>query len=186
MWEPIMTQRAFSHEALAEALGQVRLGPSASELHGSVSGFLSAGGRVDGARLLGALELDSDDVRAEPLLTRLYRDCQAQLDDPQLGFAPLLPDDTASLDVRAEALVEWCRGFLGGFGLAAAQAPALSDDGREILRDLGSIAASQLAHDDSEEDEQALAEVQEFVRVGAMLLHAEMAQPPARGSDRVH
>ncbi|NII09776.1 UPF0149 family protein [Oleiagrimonas sp. C23AA] len=181
-----MSEQAFSHGELREALEKVRLGPSASELHGSMTGFLSAGGRAETARLLDALKLESDDTQAPALLSRLYRDCMVQLDDPQLAFEPLLPGDEASLDARADALVEWCRGFLGGFGLAGVEAKRLSEDSQEMLRDLATIASSQLDHGDSEEDEQAFAEVSEFVRVGAMLLHAEMTRPAAQGNTTVH
>jgi uncharacterized protein YgfB (UPF0149 family) len=99
-----------------------------------------------------------------------------------------LPSDDRPLPERAEALVDWCRGFLGGFGLAGTEAHAkLSEEAQEILRDLGSIAAAQLDFGEEGDDEDALIEVHEFVRVGAMLLFAECAGGRGKtGSDRVH
>ena len=69
--------------------------------------------------------------------------CETELADPELGFEPLLPADDRPLAERAEAMVDWCRGFLGGFGLAGAAAHAkLSDEAQEVLRDLATIAGS--------------------------------------------
>lgn len=171
---------ALTHAELVAALDAMQLGVDASDMHGSLAGYLCAGGRAGPGQVLEALQLESDDAavrdRAHALLDRLYGEALAQLDDPQLGFGPLLPDDEYPLDQRAEALVEWCRGFLGGFGLAGdSPSRKLSDDGKEILHDFGAIAGSHLSSRGDEEDERALAEVLEFVRVGAMLLFAEVA-----------
>ncbi|MFZ0871773.1 MAG: UPF0149 family protein, partial [Rhodanobacter sp.] len=60
----------------------------------------------------------------------------------------------------------------------------LSEEAQEILRDLGTIAGSSFDFGSETEDEDALIEVQEFVRVGAMLLHTECTAhgKPASGS----
>jgi uncharacterized protein YgfB (UPF0149 family) len=106
----------------------------------------------------------------------LYEDCAAWFGDPELAFEPLLPEADSSLDARTDALVEWCRGFLGGLGLAGVSSrQGLSADAAEILQDFGTIAGSRFEYADAEEDENALAEVIEFIRVGALLLHAELA-----------
>ena len=121
------------------------------------------------------------------LLDRLATQAATQLADPELGFEPLLPEDDRPLSERAEATVAWCRGFLGGFGLAGANAHGkLSDEAQEVLRDLATIASSSLDFGDETEDEDALIEVHEFVRMGAMLLHAECARDPAAGNGTVH
>ena len=88
----------------------------------------------------------------------------------------LLPGSEASLAARSEALFEWCRGFLGGFGLSAGTAK-LSSEGDEALADLARLAAAQ-ADADSEGDEgeeDALTEIEEFVRVAVLLLHGDAA-----------
>src|SRR3546814_3858346 len=89
----------------------------------------------------------------------------AQLEDQSFEFALLLPDDDAGLAERSGALFEWCRGFLGAFGLAAGKDPPLSDESREALTDIARLAAASPQDDGDEEDEQALAEIEEFVRV---------------------
>jgi len=175
------------HDDVDALIVRLRLGTDASELHGSLCGFLAGGGSLSGSTVLAALQLDGEatDPGANDLelLQRLATQSEAELVDPELGFEPLLPEDDRPLAERAEALVDWCRGFLGGFGLAGAAAhEKLSDEAQEVLRDLGTVAASSFDFDNEEEDEDALIEVQEFVRVAAMLLHAECAAGRAAGS----
>ncbi|WP_158880258.1 UPF0149 family protein [Rhodanobacter sp. L36] len=168
------------HDEIDALVVRLRLGTDASELHGSLCGYIAGGGSLRGTSVLAALQLDGEVTDVAPndiaLLDRLARQCESELADPELGFEPLLPEDDRPLAERAEATVEWCRGFLGGFGLAGTSAHAnLSDEAQEVLRDLGVIAASSFDFDNQEEDEDALIEVHEFVRIGAMLLHAECA-----------
>jgi uncharacterized protein YgfB (UPF0149 family) len=181
-----MTPSPLTHEELSRVLAGLRLGVGASEVHGSLTGYLSAGGTADEDEWPAALEIEAGDEASlhHEALGRLYRDCRAALDDPDLGFDLLLPPDDAPLARRGDALVEWCRGFLGGVGLAGSSTGLLSADANEVLADFGRIAASRLDYGEDEEDESALSEVLEFVRVGVLLLHAELMRPrqPARGS----
>lgn len=179
-------------DELDELIHRLRLGTGAPELHGSLCGFLAGGGQVGTQSLLRVLQLDGEvaDPPASDLavLDQLVKQSLDELDDPALGFEPLLPADDRPLAERADALVEWCRGFLGGFGLGGSSAHAkLSDEAQEILRDLGVIAASSLELGDQDQDEDALIEVHEFVRVGALLLHTECAaHAHPGGSKAVH
>jgi uncharacterized protein YgfB (UPF0149 family) len=163
------------HDAVTSELARLQLGADASELHGSLCGFLSAHGDLSRRDWLQRLEVEPDPIELPPdgVLDQLYFASRAQLGDPDLGFALLLPDDEQPVDERAEALLGWCRGFLGGFGLAGKRAEALSAEAREALEDLGKIAASQLSYDEPETDETALTEVSEFVRVATLLLHGD-------------
>lgn len=187
--------KALTYARFETALGKASLGIGASELHGLLAGYLCGGGDAEGRHVLKALELESNDAPVDEALAALLDEacpwCREQLDGLHLGFAPLLPPDSRPLAERADAVVEWTRGFLGGFGLAGARAEILSDDGREVLRDLGTIAASQLTLEtsseaDAEDDESALMELVEFVRVGAMLLRTEVAAAAGRASGRTH
>ncbi|MEW5836679.1 MAG: UPF0149 family protein [Pseudomonadota bacterium] len=170
---------------------RLKLATEPSELDGSVCGYLAAGGRFGRQPVLAVLQLDGDGLAPAAtdaaLLDRLARQAATQLADPELGFEPLLPEDDRPLAERADATVAWCRGFLGGFGLAGARAHGkLSEEAQEVLRDLATIASSNLDFGDETEDEDALIEVHEFVRMGAMLLHAECARDPAAGNGTVH
>lgn len=172
-----------NHSELGSALARLRVGVGASDLHGSLTGYLCAGGSADAKAWPRALELDAadDDWLDDDIFARLYRACREQLDDEELGFEPLLPGDAAPLVQRGDALIEWCRGFLGGVGLAGARRE-LSADAREILADFGKIAATRFDYDNDDGDESALVEVLEFVRIGVLVLHAEMTHTPRRAS----
>ncbi|MBN8726696.1 MAG: UPF0149 family protein [Xanthomonadales bacterium] len=176
-----------SHAEVVRSLSNLRLGIDASDLHGSLSGYLCAGGSAGVADWPQALQLDlaPDALAGAPVLQRLYSDCRAQFDGPCADVAPLLPADDAPLAQRATALAEWCRGFLGGCGLAGAlTGSALSEDVSSILADFGMIAATRFDATERE-DEQAFGDVLDFVRTAAALLHREVSGG-ARGSHSVH
>ncbi|MBB5207976.1 UPF0149 family protein [Chiayiivirga flava] len=166
------------YEAVATALGHLRLGVDASELHGALCGWLSAGGAMRRDDWMAQLQIEADGagVAANAALDGLFVASVAQLADPDLGFALLLPHEDVPLAERVDALLRWCRGYLGGFGLGAGSAPTLSPDAQEALQDLARIAAFTVGEDEPERDEDALAEVAEFVRVAALLLHADTAR----------
>ena len=176
------------HDAVNSELARLQLGSDASELHGSLCGFLSAGGELSRRDWLQRLEIEPDpiDLPSDGALEQLYLASRAQLGDPGLGFALLLPDDEQPVDERAEALLGWCRGFLGGFGLAGNSTRQLSPEAREALEDLGKIAASSLSYDEPESDEAALVEVSEFVRVATLLLHGDGMDDAADAPRSVH
>jgi uncharacterized protein len=164
------------HAEVSAELATLKLGVDACELHGSLCGFISGGGRASRTDWLQRLALDGaaiDTPPADSVLEQLFDASLAQLDDDELGFELLMPDDDTPLGERADCLLAWCRGFLGGFGLASGSHPPLSPESAEALEDLGRIAGSALSYEDADTDEEALAEVSEFVRVAALLLHGD-------------
>ncbi len=172
-----------TYQELDAALAQMQLGTTASDLHGALTGWLCGGSAAGAAGLLEALALESDDAHtgdaAHRLLDRLCAQCREQLRASDASFAPLLP--AAPLAARADAMVDWCRGFLGGLGLTGAIGRhALPEDAREILADLGHIAAMPVVCE-NEDDEQSLSEVLDFIRNGVLRLHAELASDPRGG-----
>lgn len=175
----------INHAELSAALSRMRLGVGISDLHGSLSGYLCGGGNAGARAFLGALQIESDDAHADDpghaLLAELYEQCRAQLGDPDLGFSPMLPDAERPLAERGDALVDWCRGFLGGLGLAGLGRRAPSEEGEEILHDFDQIAASHFAYGE-DDDETSLVEVVEFVRIGVLLLYAELQAAPSQKS----
>ncbi|HET6603458.1 MAG TPA: UPF0149 family protein [Xanthomonadaceae bacterium] len=173
------------------ALGEVQLeadtlqlGVDAAELHGGLCGLLAAGaepGRRDWLQRLALEPAGAAPQMPGTALDRMFLATLGQIDDPELRFGLLLPDEDAALDSRAEALLAWCRGFLGGFGLAAGAQPPLSPEAAEALEDLGRIAVTDPGLDGTEADEVALSEITEFIRVAALLLHSDCAPAPRPG-----
>lgn len=147
---------------------------AASELHGALCGWLAGGGANDRQWLASILV---DDALLPPeagsALDELRQVSAAQLADRSFDFGLLMPDADTSLAERSGALFDWCRGFLGGFGLAAGASPALSPESSEALGDLAKLASAQAQDDGDEEDEAALVEIEEFVRIATLLLHGD-------------
>lgn len=162
-----------SYEQFGVAVDQAKLGVGPAELHGSITGYLCAGRSVRAARLLPELQLESDDAGLlEPLYALLDELVPGISGDLRAGRAvmPLLPE--APLPGRANGMVDRCRGFLGGLGLAGVGTDRLDRAARELLHDFAEIAATHLECDD---DDAALAEVLDYVRGGVTTLHATLA-----------
>ena len=164
---------------IEDACRNLQLATGAAELHGALCGWLAGGGAAGDDWLARVLVDDALPAAVEAgALDRMRRASVAQLEDRDFSFELLLPGENAGLAERSGALFDWCRGFLGAFGLAAGQDPPLSDEGREALADLARLAAARPQDDGDEEDEAALAEIEEFVRVAALLLHGDCALGP--------
>lgn len=150
-----------------------------AELHGALCGWLAGGGAAGADWPARALADDAlAPVPAGGPLARLQEASASQFDDRDFGFELLLPGADATLAERSGALFDWCRGFLGSFGLAAGANPPLSEESREALTDIARLAAASPQEDGDEEDEDALAELEEFVRVAALLLHGDCVLAP--------
>lgn len=171
-----MAESLPTASALQAEIDQLELATTPWELQGALIGWIAGGGDADGEWLR--------KVIADPALTavadgsaidRFGRGTQARMEDNDLDLALLLPDEDASLQSRSAALFDWCRHFLGAFGLAAGAEPPLSDEGNEALQDLARLATATAEPEGDEEDEAALAEIEEFVRVAALLLHGDVA-----------
>jgi uncharacterized protein YgfB (UPF0149 family) len=167
-------------EEIAAASGELGLAATPAELHGGLCGWLCGGGGDAPAWLAQVL---ADPALAAPAagspLDRLRQATVAQLEDGQFAFQLLLVDEGQPLRARAQALFDWCRGFLGGFGLAVGASPPLSEEGQEALQDLAKLAAAQVQDiDEDEEDEDSLSELEEFVRVATLLLHGDCVLGP--------
>lgn len=100
------------------ALVRQRLGVDAPELHGLMSGYLAAGGALNEDGWLAQLHVDADaGGPIEPILQTLLQVTRFALEDPDLGFELLLPDDESALAERIDHLFLWCQGFVAGFAL---------------------------------------------------------------------
>lgn len=109
------------------------------------------------------------------LLDEVFDVAQAQSVDAEFGLQLFLPPSgleyTPSLGLR-----DWAQGFLYGFGLAGNEAAEkLSAEGQEALRDFYEIGQLDVEGTDQDEEEQAaLMEIEEYMRVAAMLIHEDM------------
>ncbi|MGB0732652.1 MAG: UPF0149 family protein [Pontibacterium sp.] len=162
---------------------------SPSELHGLLCGHLVAGGRPDAASLLkhacdlmdiGELQNEASKVA----ILQIFEQSQWLLEEENLSFALLLPDDDAELSQRAQALGQWCNGFLAGFGLYGSQSDdSLSREAQEALSDVALIAQVVVGEEDGDGSEGDLIEVGEYVRTVVMMVFAECNKPSAEPAE---
>ena len=169
---------------VAAAADQLGLASTPAELHGGLCGWLAGGG--GDSRSWPALVL-ADPLLPAPAngdaLDRLRTASAAQLADTDFGFELLLPDEGQVIE-RAGGMFAWCRAFLGGFGLSVGE-KKLSDEGEEALGDIANLAAARVDDVDPEGDEESLTEIEEYVRMAVLLLHADCAMGP-RHRQRLH
>lgn len=119
------------------------------------------------------------------LLEQLYEQTWAQLNDEDLQFELLLPDDADDFSLRLLGLSAWCQGFLYGIGIfRSGVESALDDESRECLSDL--LEISKLSHEEeaSEEAELQYAEIVEHVRIATLLLNESLN--PHKTSTTMH
>jgi uncharacterized protein YgfB (UPF0149 family) len=147
-----------------------------AELHGTVCGL--AAGSGGGAPVQDLLLLLGEGLVNQSSVTAFVDAALAELDAEDFSFAPLLPEDDAALGARLEALGDWCASFLTGFaaGLARRGRGRLDDcpdEVREIVRDLAAIAQID-ADADADSAERDLLELEEFVKVGVLLIRSTL------------
>lgn len=165
---------------------------SISELHGAVVGIGVCGEQSFSLQslvdLLGVDALsDENDVEAfvNASLEMLFAD--------DMSFTPLLPEDDAPLDIQATAIGEWTGSFLAGLvaGLgekAAGSFASLPEEVQEIVGDFTAITEIELPGDSAaaageeaaagEDAEADLLQVQEFVKIGALLVMSLLNDVP--------
>ena len=158
-----------NYTQLERVLGELGIELDAAEYHGGVCGAVCAGVAPSPSGE------DVNDERERSLLRRMRESCEAELADNGSGFTPLLPEEDAPLPDRVEALAHWCSGFLAGIGEAGTRLRDAAPEVREIVRDLSEISRADLSPGaERDEDEQAYAELVEYVRVGAQIVFLEL------------
>ena len=108
-------------------------------------------------------------------LKLLVTEIKETIQSADMEFQLLLPDYETVLADRAEALAEWCHGFMNGLGLGIEQGDlAMSEDSREVLDDFSKICRMGLGAETDEEDEEALMQLIEYVWAGTLLIYEEL------------
>jgi yecA family protein len=173
----------------------------ATESHGALCGMLCAQGATDAAQwmlqVLGEHEETSNALQqAGKLLMQIHQLSVEQMNDSNIDFDLMLPDDDEPLESRVEALGVWCQGFVFGLAVGGVKEDTdLPEDSKELIKDIleisraGYIADNEaelnaMAEDDSDEDEVAFMEVTEYVRMGTLLIYEELQ--PVQSSQTVH
>jgi yecA family protein len=174
------------YDALELLLAPSALACSAAEAHGIYCGLLASGADAPRERWLAELlptaaaaATDAAVAARRDALAALAAATDAALADTEQAFHPLLPADDRPLRQRATAVHGWARGLLYGLGIADLDQARLGPETREVFDDLMEITRMDLDDlDEGADNEAALAEVLEFLRVAALLLREQ--DTPAR------
>ncbi|MDT8397633.1 MAG: UPF0149 family protein [Pseudomonadales bacterium] len=164
-----------------------------AELHGIISGQLSAGARAVDievvAQLMQLPQLPSGII--VELISRFQQDIAAHLQSMDFGFQPLLPDDDEELVFRLEALGRWCDGFNMGFAASGLQDKSILEETREVLHDFARIAEldeSNSDGEDQEQNEEDYTEIVEYVRMAATSVYMQngVLETESRDTDGIN
>ncbi len=181
--------------AVDELLFRIDANMGAAEAHGALCGMLCARGSVELSEwvdhVIGEQEQGSEllhNVVHE--LSELHQSTLEMMNDASGEFRLLLLDDDDALPERVETLAAWCQGFI--YGLAAGgirQDSELPDDAAELLKDMIEISRASHESDDAgaqsdDEDEVAYMEIEEYVRMGALLIFEELQ--PLQSTQTIH
>ena len=153
----------------------------ASEAHGLLAALACCGIQPGEIRAKSWL-FNLDEEPHRDIIEGLYALVCRELDDPEFSFSLLLPDEESTLAQRAEAVSDWCQGFLQGIyhgdGVLPQGAGAQT---REAVNDIREIGHLEPDPNDPEGSERDLAEVVEFLRVAVLLIREEL-QPRSPGA----
>lgn len=168
------------YDQLSAALLRANTDHKASEVHGLICGAicnqLKSGPRLDVNDLVGAMAGIRNESKGalDASIHSLYETSRQSLSDRDSSFSLLLPDDEHELVKRTEAIAQWCRGFvIGLLSDRACTVDDLPENAREIAHDFMAISEAEPG-EDREQDEWALAEIEEYVRVGVQLIFEEL------------
>lgn len=176
----------LSYQAVQDVLAGNESVVSAAEAHGVLAGMLCASADVDTEHWLELVFADAREGLSEAecrLMLDLDDETRRSLDEIDFSFQLFLPDDEALLSERAEALSEWCQGFLYGLGQVSSDEDWVGESA-EVLRDLSEISRLDPSAS-GENEEQALVEISEFVRLGVQMIRGERLSKPS-GSKYLH
>lgn len=192
--------QAPSYDQIATLLSTYGDAMSVSECHGVLCGMASCdraleGGEWAGRMLSGDLdeavasgaEVDIDEAD-KATLKALFDDTVRQMNDSEMSFQLLLPDEDEALEERTAALADWCDGYLYGLSLGGIKDfEGCSEEVQEFCGDL--VEISQISYEDSDEgeNEKAFFEIAEYVRMGALMVYEDLENPattkPARPTE---
>ena len=178
------------YDVMDSLLVRVEAEAYAAECHGFLCAQICVTGNADETLWKDFLDIqgnDDDLVRiCYDEVNQLVLDTIEQMHSAEFGLQLLLPDDETSIALRVEALVNWCHGFLNGFGVSEGENQAgISSNCNEVLEDFAQICRLGLDGEDTE-DELSLVELMEYARMGAILIFEELQPAFGRNLPVLH
>lgn len=162
----------------------------AAECHGVLCGILCASGASDmqlWVRHLFEARTKDGEISAESLklLHELHQCTLQEINHETLEFTMLLPEQSESMDVRITGLADWCSGFSLGLIMGGlSESMMVSTDVKEFVEDVQYISDASFSEEDKPEAvEQSFVEIEEYIRMGVLLLNEEL-QPITQSTDK--
>ena len=176
----------IDHNELDAALRRCGSTWNAGQTHGLLCSRLALAGADGASRWLAQVLADTDPdntmrTECKAMLEALCTATWQQLSERQSDFMLLLPDDDDPAQVRAEAMAQWCEGFLHGL-VSETHGDKLrerlaSDPLSDIIKDMLEIKRASVGDEaDEEGNEIAFSELVEYLRVAAQLTYEELAE----------
>lgn len=180
-----MAELTIDHNELDAALRRCGSTWNAGQTHGLLCSQLALAGADGASRWLAKVLQDTDpesNVRSEceAMLEALCATTWQQLAERRSEFMLLLPNDDDPAQVRAEAMAQWCEGFLHGL-VSETHGDELrkrlaSDPLSDIIKDMIEISRATAGDEDSVEGyDKAFIELVEYLRVATQLTYEELA-----------
>lgn len=155
-------------------------------LQGMLIGELCGAEKLIPSDFIGALlqdvEVSSLQERELALQYGFFEQTAEGIASSECNLKLCIPEE-GPLHVRAEAVQQWCEGFLYGFGISYRDKAPLQEDVQEYLETLTEVAAIDLEALEGQEDDQLqaqLEEIIEFLRVGAMAVYEFLHPTPPK------
>lgn len=173
----------FNYDDWTHKLDQSSVMASAAELHGLISGMLSAGMIAEGQKILPLLQDFINDGQAfgaalKQDIGELVVETARQLADEEFGFGLLVPTDDDALTERLEALVDWAQAFMVGFAVQQHDLSVCSEDVREAIDQFTEITRIDVYGQDEEsteaDNEESYFLVLEHMRVLVLTCYQEV------------
>nr|WP_203565769.1 UPF0149 family protein [Alteromonas hispanica] len=177
----LSVEKQLDYDSVTNKLSQHGVIVDGAEIHGILCGMLCGGMSLTDQKWLEALSetVNQGDDFSESVvftLTTLFNQTCQQLLEPEFALSLLLPEDQAPINDRGAALINWVQGFMLGFGLHQQDLVQCSDDVKEALEDFSDISRMEEPMEADEESEKALFEVEEYVKISAILCFSELGQ----------
>ncbi len=177
-----MVFNTMDYIAAKAALESAQADISVAEFHGTFCALVCTRAPVDSRAWVSEIVHYGPDAPGAP--DALWRECLTEIGDlacvafegGECDLEILLPDDDQTLIERGQALVDWCSGFLYGFGLQPqAVLTELSADAREVFDDIVEFTHMDVVSgaEEGQVAEKAYFEIVEYLRVGVLLIYEE-------------
>ncbi|HFD86071.1 MAG TPA: hypothetical protein ENJ35_00155 [Gammaproteobacteria bacterium] len=179
------------YDDIGEALMRSSAVISPAELHGMACGLLIKDASTPSGKLqelvLGQIDRgDVLDSETAAVIDKLHAVTLHQLQDSELGFDLLAPDEDEPLEARISAACDWARGLIYGLAEQGVKTKECPTDTADFLQDCLTLASNEYNVDEGsdEENEQLYMELLEFLRMGTLMAQEELQ--PMQAAPQLH